>query len=299
MLKIRQDIRPTTASWPQKIIELNELPKKYHQFLQNWISSGMPISNITYIPLVHKYKKDSEYVIAWFKDEVILLISTGNDIEKTVISKKNMAWIDYYIQLLNCTVVITINENGKTFTKKFHYNKVKEELIIPSLNIMLGNSADYELNVFLLKNLSIENLSDDSYGMFNLSKLCYRFDTEILNYYWARGKHYSILKKQKEDPEYFIAYMKKGIVYISTNFYGIKVVYMPWDCLDKIYFTDKFESNYNFRIISGEPKTFSAIVLCTRYEIQYVIPVLEEKILESKNFAKFIQEQLENNISFV
>lgn len=76
-MAIREDRRPTLASWPKRIYDWEELPERFRPALEVWRAQGLPPGNVTYIPKVHQYKKGVEYVTAWLGEEVLLL--TGGD----------------------------------------------------------------------------------------------------------------------------------------------------------------------------------------------------------------------------
>ena len=56
-MAIREDRRPTLASWPRRIYSWNEVPARFRQSLEKWREEGLPPGNVTYIPKVHQYKR--------------------------------------------------------------------------------------------------------------------------------------------------------------------------------------------------------------------------------------------------
>lgn len=286
MFQIRDDTRPTMASWAKQIFELDELPKPYQEFLSQWLREGMPLGNITYIPSVHQYVKTApECTLAWYQDKVMLLFYDGfSPMRQVILSPAEVASIEYSIRLLECTVTITVEKNRKIEPVKFVYNKTKEEQIIPILNILLKNPPDYQPNVFLLANEELEPLRQVSYNLFHTSKLCYRFDEKIIRYYWAKGKQYQLFGKQKEDPEDFLAQMSKGLVLIHSDFYGTQTSYLPWNQIQTTTFLEGYNDPTPARF-SRKPKCFPAIQVKTKFQKEYIIPVLPEKVTEAKKFV--------------
>lgn len=304
MRKIKEDVRPTTASWPKQIFELWQLPEQYHRFLYDWLTSGMPIGNITYIPKVHKYLKDSENVLAWFNDEVMILTQTDdNNIYAATISAENLISIKYFIQLLECRVTLKIKKDNKISDLFFKYNKVKEERIIPIFNILLGHDAEYELNIFDMSNSKLKELNYLSYSMFNISKLSYRLDKEVLGYFWERNKQNVLFGKRDEDPENFIAIMNRGITYINTDFYGIRTYYLPWKSIKTITYANFFESKEEKKFFSFSFKNYESIIITDNYNDEYIIPIIPQKTIEAKNFTelmnKYLTDSNKKNISLL
>ena len=76
-MNIREDRRPTLASWPKRMYDRSEVPAPFRAALADWNAAGMPPGNITLIPRIHQYSGAPEYVTAWFGGEVSLQRMAG------------------------------------------------------------------------------------------------------------------------------------------------------------------------------------------------------------------------------
>ena len=54
-MAIREDGRPTLASWPKRLYDWSELPEPFRPALAAWRDQGLPPGNVTYIPRVHQH----------------------------------------------------------------------------------------------------------------------------------------------------------------------------------------------------------------------------------------------------
>ena len=81
-MAIREDGRPTLASWPKRLYDWSELPEPFRPALAAWRDQGLPPGNVTYIPRVHQHTGGVEYVTAWRGEEVLLLTGRAEGVEE-------------------------------------------------------------------------------------------------------------------------------------------------------------------------------------------------------------------------
>lgn len=275
-----EDSRPTVDSWPRKIIEMNMLPQQYHSYFTKWIKESMSSENITYIPRIHKaLTKEPEYVMAWFNDTVMFLINNNDNIIQYKIKSKDILSIDYSFNLLNYYVVLNIIDNNDEKQIAFNFNKSKEELLIPILNILLENAPDYEMEVLFHENNICEDLATKSFMMYNFSKFSYRLDTTILDYFWEKEELSTSSSREKMYTEYFISIMEKGITLIASQFYGVDVTHLYWK---------------NIKSLSIEKEAVLQMILKTKQDKVYSLPIDEKNINSAQkfisNFDKCLKE---------
>lgn len=230
-MAIREDRRPTLASWPKRIYDWAELPERFRPYLEDWRAQGLPPGNVTYIPKVHQYKKGMEYVTAWLGEEVLLLAGGGQGVEAIPIHSGQTARVTYTIQLLKCSVEVLLDRGGEAVTAEFSYNRTKEDQLFPVLNLLLGNPPDYQPRLTHPADPALERLRADSYAMYNNSKLCYRFGEPLRDSLWVPGRNYGLQTFRKQKPEYFVGKLDRGVVAIQTDFYARRTVYLTWDRL--------------------------------------------------------------------
>ena len=232
------DSRPTVASWPQVIDNMKELPYAYREEMEKWLQKGMPLQNVTYVPSLHRlWKRQGEYAVAWFEDQVMILREVSSThAPKAVISYKDVVGVEYYQKLLNCCATVIYRQDGQVKRETFQFNKTKEPAFIPLLNIFLGNTPGYKINVFLEENPVCLDLLDQSYRMYNFSKMALRLDESVETYYWESERFLYPKKGMKEEKirEYLVQLQGKGMTLIDAYDYGVGVVYLPWKSIDDL-----------------------------------------------------------------
>lgn len=277
-MAIREDRRPTLASWPKRIYNWNEVPARFRPALDRWRDQGLPPENVTYIPKVHQYKKDMEYVTAWLGEEVLLLAGGDQGVESLMVRPGDVARMTYTIQLLRCSVEVLLDRGGETVTAGFSYNRTKEDQLFPVLNLLLGNAPDHRPRTSHPADPALEQLQADSYAMYNDAKLCYRFGEAILDSLWVPGRNYGLQAFRKQRPEYFVGKLDRGVVSIQTDFYARRTVYLTWDRLKAVTVE---EASFP----GPGPRRRPALVLETTCGGPVTVPLLPEQRQAAEDFA--------------
>lgn len=225
-MNIREDRRPTLASWPKRMYDWSEVPAPFRAALADWNAAGMPPGNITLIPRIHQYSGAPEYVTAWFGGEVCLQRMAGGRLDVWRIRPGDVAQVGYSVQLIKCTVTVRLKDGGRT---GFSYNKTKEDQLYPVLSLLLGQPADRRPPLRHPDSPAFAQLLQESYAMYYTSLLAYRFGGQVLDHIFLRGKNRSLLYllQRRPDPECFCAMTDAGPVCILTDFYGTSVLYLP------------------------------------------------------------------------
>ncbi len=227
-MAIREDGRPTLASWPKRLYDWHELPGPFQPALAEWRDQGLPPGNVTYIPRVHQHTSGVEYVTAWRGEEVLLLTARMGKVERRKIRSGAVAGVRYTVQLLRCGVEVTLDQPEGPAQAGFFYNKTKEDQLLPVLNLLLGNTPDFCPRQAHPETLALSRLREDSFAMYHTAKLCYRFGEPIREQLWLQGRSYGLQRFRKQKPEYFLALLDRGAAAIRTDFYGSEVVYLAW-----------------------------------------------------------------------
>ena len=224
---MREDRRPTLASWPKRIYEWEDLPRVFLPGLEPWRKEGLPPGNVTYIPRVNQYADAPEYAVAWFRGMVLVQTLRKGVLEVRRLDPGSVAQVRYRVQLLRCQITAYLRDGGDV---SFAYNKTKEELILPVLNLLLGNPAEFVPPAGHPAGGEWDRLRQQSYAMHHTSLLCYRFGGGIHTHLWLRGKEKSLLYflRKAPPPEYFLGAMDRGLAAVVSNFYGIEAAYLPW-----------------------------------------------------------------------
>lgn len=277
-MAIREDRRPTLASWPKRIYDWEELPERFRPALEVWRTRGLPPGNVTYIPRVHQYKKGMEYVTAWLGEEVLLLAGGEQGVESTLVRPGDVARMTYTIQLLKCSVEVLLDRGGESVTAGFSYNRTKEDQLFPVLNLLLGSAPDHRPRTSHPAAPALEQLRADSYAMYNNSKLCYRFGENIRDSLWVPGRNYGLQTFRKQKPEYFVGKMDRGVVAIHTDFYARRTVYLTWDRLKAASVKEA-----DFR--GPGPRRRPAMVLETTLGTPVAVPLLPGQLETAKTFS--------------
>lgn len=225
-MNIREDRRPTLASWPKRMYDWSEVPSPFQPALADWNAAGMPPGNITLIPRIHQYSGAPEYVAAWFGGEVCLQRMADGKLDVWRIRPGDVAQVGYSIQLIKCTVTVWLKDGTRT---GFSYNKTKEDQLYPVLSLLLGQPADRRPPVQHPDLPAFARLQQESYAMYYTSLLAYRFGGQILDHFFLRGKNRNFLYilQRRPDPECFCAMTDAGPVCIITDFYGTSALYVP------------------------------------------------------------------------
>lgn len=225
-MRIREDRRPTLASWPKRMYEWSEVPTLFQPALTVWHAAGMPPGNITFIPRVHQYSGAPEYATAWFGKEVCLQRLAEGKLDVWRIRPGDVAQIGYTIQLLKCTVTVWLKDGTQT---SFSYNKTKEDQLYPILSLLLGQPADRQPPLQHPDTPALAQLQQESYAMHYTALLAYRFGTQILDHLFLRGKNRNLLYllQRRPDPECFCAITDAGPVCIINDYYGTSALYVP------------------------------------------------------------------------
>lgn len=276
-MRILDDTRPTLASWPKRIYEWDELPAQYHAYFARWRELGMPAGNVTLIPRIHQYKEGLEYVVAWLGDEVALLVSEGGAVRNVLIRPEDVLQVEYGIELLDCSVRVTL-KGYEPGTASFHYNKTKEDQLLPVLNLLLGNAPDKPPTRGHPSG-AMEKLLQDSYAMYYTSWLCYRFGTVILDSYWTRWKKSGFVVRGKEKTEFFLARTERGFVFIYKDFYGNYVKYLRSEAVTRVNLC----AQYRPKGVYSKP--YAALLLESRHGAAFAVPVAPKRWEEAARFA--------------
>ena len=273
-MAIREDRRPTLASWPKRIYNWNEVPARFRLSLEKWREEGLPPGNVTYIPKVHQYKGGMEYVTAWLGEEVLILSGGEEGVNAALIRPGDAARVTYTVQLLRCGVE-ALTAAGPV---SFQYNRTKEDQLLPVLNLLLGNEPDFRAPTGHPADPALDRLQADSYAMYNESKLCYRFGAPIRASLWLPGRSYGLQAFRKQKPEYFFAKMDRGVVVLLTDFYARRTVYLTWDRLKGVTVEET-------TFPGPGPRRRPALVLETTCGGPVAVPLLPGQEAAAKAFA--------------
>ena len=225
-MAIREDGRPTLASWPKRLYDWSELPEPFRPALAAWRDQGLPPGNVTYIPRVHQHTGGVEYVTAWRGEEVLLLTVRAEGVEELLIRPGEVAGVRYTVQLLRCGVEAVLDRPGGPVRAGFFYNKTKEDQLFPVVNLLLGNPPDFRPRQTHPETPALARLREDSFAMHHTAKLCYRFGEPIREQLWLQGRNYGLQRFRKQRPEAFLALLDRGLAAIRTDFYGSETVYL-------------------------------------------------------------------------
>ena len=222
------DRRPTLASWPKRIYEWPELPEAFRPALESWRAQGLPPGHVTYIPRVNQYADSPEFATAWLGNELLLQTACGGDVRTLRFCGADTAVVDYYVQLLRCTVTFTLGGARAGEQGSFSYNKTKEDQLLPVLNLAMGNPADAIPPVQHPDTPALRQLLQDSYAMYNLSKLCCRFGGELQDFLWLPGRGRGLQRLRRFKPECLAARTERGIAWLCVDFYGTRLICIRW-----------------------------------------------------------------------
>ncbi len=266
--------------WPRQITTLDELPAYYHDFVRDWLQQGMALRDIILVKQRNKWENDRpEYVLAQFQDCIMLLRKSHyNQVVKTVIGGKDVISVEYNHIYLDCTVTVTFLQNGEFRKAQFHFNAATKNLYVSVLNILLQNEADYLEDVGTHENSVCSDLTEKSYLMLNYSKLVYRMDDRIEQYYWdkmetkAQKKQNRKTKKRKLETEFFIALMKKGTAVVKASEDHISVYFLYWNRTRQISLAADKSGEYFIKITNVANDSFC-------------IPVRQENYAAAQDFV--------------
>ncbi len=227
-MAIRDDRRPTLASWPRCIQAWEELPPPFRPALEAWAAQGLPPQHVIHIPRVHQYAGGPEYAAAWWGDSVSLQTLRQGRLTGREIRPGETVQLRYQVRLLCCDVTACLRDGSQV---SFSYNKTREDQLLPLLNLLLGNPPDFRPAADHPETPEWAQLRRDSYAMYFTSLLCCRYGGPPRAHLWFRGRERSLVYflRKMPQPEYFLAAADRGLVVLSTDFYGTRAVYLPWE----------------------------------------------------------------------
>ena len=228
------DRRPTLASWPKRIYDWAELPEPFRPALASWRAQGLPPGNVTYIPRVYQYADSPEFAAAWREDQVLLQTARGSQVETLLFRAGEAAAVDWDNQLLHCGVTITLGRERSCQQGYFSYNKTMEAQLLPVLLAAMGRPAGFLPPTQHPETPALARLAQDSYAMYNLSKLCYRFDDALEDFVWLRGRRQGLLRLNRPRPECLAARMGRGLAWLCRDAYGVRLLCVPWARLSRL-----------------------------------------------------------------
>ena len=121
-----------------------ELPTRFVPALDPWRMRGLPPEHVTYIPKLHQHVSGMEYLAAWLGEEVLLLCDDGDGhLERTLIRRGEVTELTYGVRLLACSAAVELRQDHVQKQVDFRYNKTKEDVLLPVLNLLLGNPPDF------------------------------------------------------------------------------------------------------------------------------------------------------------
>lgn len=277
---VREDGRPTLASWPRRIYDWPELPARFGPALDSWRMRGLPPEHVTYIPKLHQHVSGMEYLAAWLGEEVLLLCDDGDGhLERTLVRRGEVTELTYGVRLLACSAAVALRQDHVQKQVDFRYNKTKEDVLLPVLNLLLGNPPDFRPRQAHPPTEALERLREDSFAMYHMAKLCYRFGEEIRDSLWLQGRSYGAALRRRQKPEYFLAKMDRGVVGLRMDFYGVEAVYLAWDRLA------------GTEMRRAGPRGRATLVLEAEYGADFAVPLLPEQQERAEAFAVRLSER--------
>lgn len=147
------------------------------------------------------------------------------------------------------------------------------------LNLLLGNPPDFRPRQAHPPTEALERLREDSFAMYHMAKLCYRFGEEIRDSLWLRGRSYGAALRRRQKPEYFLAKMDRGVVGLRMDFYGVEAVYLAWDRLA------------GTEMRRAGPRGRATLVLEAEYGADFAVPLLPEQQERAEAFAVRLSER--------
>ncbi len=282
---IRADDRPTLASWPTLLYDWSELPERFAPALRPYRDRGLPREQVVYIPKIHQYAAGTEYLIAYLDDTVVIL--TGRDdgtVEETALKPGEVTCLTYSISLLQCTITVNYRKNSCQRQVSFAYNKTKDHYLLPVMNLLLGLPRDAKPAVSHPDSAQLRALYQRSYAMYNTAKLCYRLSPAISGSLFLQGKNYGPFRWHQPKPEYFLAWMDRGLVVIEKNFYVTSAAYLLWE-----QFRRGVIDEADFP--SPGPRKRTALLLERRFDPPLAIPLLPDQLQEAERFLHAIPKR--------
>lgn len=226
------DAASTLDSWPKRIYEWEQLPEEYRQPLKSWREAGMPSENVTYVP---PNKLHRGYAAAWFDKQVALLKKTDTGgIYPIFLRHQDVQAVSYEQKLLICEVTLYLSVRGKAKTERFSYNRMTDSYFLPILNLLMGQEADYELEILSHAPHQPEWLMQKSFAMYNYSKFAYRMDETIEYYCYGRVPYQKPLMpilhrgENTHDFEYVFAISAHGMSLIYNYYPDDGALYLYW-----------------------------------------------------------------------
>ena len=227
-MKMPKDKRSILVSWPKRIYTWDELPAPFCPALQTWRNLGMPMENVAYIPRLFHEEGEPEYLSAWWGAQALLQIFQEGKTRAVLLEPGRVRRCCYHEKQPHALVEIEVDGFG---TVSFPYNKTRKQLR-SILDIVLGNSPDAVFPTGHPQTPELQKLQDDSYSMYNLSRLCYRFGRRLLDFLWLRGRDRNLFRRV--DPEYWVGATERGLTAISCDRNGSRTVWIAWSNLSGI-----------------------------------------------------------------
>ncbi len=269
-MKMPKDKRSILVSWPKRIYTWDELPAPFCPALQTWKNSGMPMENVAYIPRLFREEGEPEYVSAWWGTQALLQIFQDGRTRAVLLEPGRIRRCCYHERQPHALIEIEVDGFG---TVSFPYNKTRKQLR-SILDIVLGNSPDAVFPTGHPQTPELQKFQEDSYSMYNLSRLCYRFGHRLLDFLFLRGRDRSLFRRV--DPEYWIGATERGLTTISCDREGSRTVWIGWSDLAQL----SLEGEGRNRCVRVVPVAGAAVEL----------PVLSGQVQNAEAFLKRVND---------
>ena len=279
--------------WPRHVNTLEELPAPYRPHVAEWMEQGMPISQVIFVRQTnHWVTEKPEYVLAWMGRRLLYIQKQPlGGVAPTVIEADTIFYALYSHRLLDNRMTIGYSAGNEPQTVMLHFNAATEELFYPVFELLLQNSFTQPSEA-RSKNQAdtIVSLQEKTFKMCSYLDFVYRFDDNILAYYWDKNitpeqqKRNAKSLKRIEDTEYLAALMGRGLALEKIAENAIDVAYLFRSAVGEasVVSSAQGELSLCFPCVSGE---------------SFFVPVKPENRPEAEAFAQKFNKNVSSSLA--
>lgn len=222
-----QDTRPTSASWPQLVHDLCNVPSMYHPFMSTLTEKGLSLDSFIYSEGKVDSDHDIEYVITSFEGRVYIWKNKDGNVEETMIIPSEITRISRIEKLLYCEIELLTQSGDIEKSYRFSYNTSQEDLYFSVLSVLFSKPYAASLAQMAAMDTFNKDTVIESLAIMNLKKLCYLLGNHIEKHCYFTKDTVSAINQKKITSEHFYAKTDRGYCFIDLDTYFVTTTFFP------------------------------------------------------------------------
>lgn len=227
----RIDKSPTIKDWPVRIWALQEIKPAYLPYLEPWLSQGLALEHLIFVPELPYGKGTPEYMLAIREGEVLFLCpNAGRAIETALVQRERLLYLLYRTDLLlNWLDFCLLGKNGEPRILSAPFNRTTLHLFLPALNTLLGLPMNFDVLAEVQKSPVPKALKEENYAVYNHAADALRLGPSITEYHGRRLRLPILRRLKKHEQACVYSFpMERGLFLQKLDGYQTAAYYFPW-----------------------------------------------------------------------